>query len=74
MRPTDLARTVLRAIERTTGKKAPWTAFPTGDGQIEIAVWNTDGPAAESKRFDFRDGLTDALIGDVYGWLSPMLG
>lgn len=73
MRTTDSARRLLAAIERTTGKQAPWSAMSAGDGNVEIAVWNTDGPAATSKRFNFRCGLTDALIGDVYGWLLPML-
>jgi hypothetical protein len=73
MTPTNLARYLLSAIERRSGKQAPWSAKPTGDGKVEIAIWNTTGPAAASKRFDFRAGLTESLIGSVCDWVLPMM-
>lgn len=72
MKPTILARHLLSTIEYCSGKKAQWSAIPAGDGQVEVAVWSTDGPVAISKRFDFRTGPTEALVSDVCRWILPM--
>lgn len=73
MKPTELARYLLSLIERHSGKKALWSAVPSGEGQVEIAIWNTDGPAATSKRFNFAAGLTPNLVGNVCRWILPMM-
>jgi hypothetical protein len=69
----NLARYLLSTIERNSGLKAPWTAFPTGDGLVEIAIWNTEGPAATARRFDFRAGLTENLVGNVCDFMLPLM-